>query len=477
MRLAPGIVTFMVGLLILAIAGIFYQQSLIASGSFGTGSAAASAAPTKYICPMRCVEADEPGNCPVCGMNLTAVETAAPVVAEGPPLYTCPMHSQIEQDRPGTCPICGMELVPKRTDVSDIDPETGKAVAAVKLSPLQAVLSDVTIVHAVLETVGLTIPGFGEVGIPEDQVNMLVSWQGGRVDNLLVRETGGEIYKGQHLLDIYSEELVQAQDEYLLALEAVEKLKGSRYESVTSSSKRMLEASRKKLLRLGMNETQLVDLEASGNVQDHLPIYATHGGIVMQKAITEGMYVKEGSMLFSVANLDPVWVEVEIFEQDMQNLKVGDKVILDCPIHPDMEFDGKIILIEPTIDPKTRTHHARVVVDNPDFILRPKMIMSAEITVDYGEMLLLPRHSVLHTGDGDLVYVLIGENLWEPRRVEVGRDFGDRVEILSGISLDDAVAGTAVFLLDSEAQLKGIPRPTSIPEPELTEGGNAGHSH
>ncbi len=197
----------------------------------------------------------------------------------------------------------------------------------------------------------------------------------------------------------------------------------------------------------------------------------------MEKSITEGMYVKEGSMLFSVADLDPVWVEVEIFEQDMQNLKVGDEVILDCPIHPGMEFNGRIILIEPSIDPKTRTHHARVVVDNPDFILRPKMIMSAEMTVDYGEMLLLPRHSVLHTGDGDLVYVLIGENLWEPRRVEVGRDFGDKVEIISGISLDDAVAGTAVFLLDSEAQLKGIPRPTSIPEQKLMEGGDAGHSH
>lgn len=477
MRLAPGLVTFMLGLLILAVAGIFYQQSLIASGSFGTGSAAASATPTKYICPMRCVETDEPGNCPVCGMDMTAVETAAPVVAEGPTLYTCPMHPQVEQDRPGTCPICGMELVPKRTDVSEIDAATGEAVAAVKLSPLQAVLSDVTIVHPVLETVGLTVPGLGEVEIPENQVNMLVSWQSGRVDNLLVRETGGEIYKGQHLLDIYSEELVQAQDEYLLALEAVEKLKGSSYESVTSSSKRMLKASRKKLLRLGMNETQLVDLEASGIVQDHLPIYATHGGIVMQKSITEGMYVKEGSMLFSVADLDPIWVEVEIFEQDMQNLKVGDKVVLDCPIHPGMEFNGKIILIEPSIDPKTRTHLARVVVDNPDFILRPKMIMSAEMTVDYGEMLLLPRHSVLHTGDGDLVYVLIGENLWEPRRVEVGRDFGDKVEILSGISLDDAVAGTAVFLLDSEAQLKGIPRPTSKPDPVMTEGGHAGHSH
>ncbi|MCH7472239.1 efflux RND transporter periplasmic adaptor subunit [bacterium] len=429
MRISPGWMTFLAGLPFLAAAGIVYQQSLISSGALG-GSGA-------------------------------VVSISAPALA----IYTCPMHPQIEQDHPGTCPICGMELVPRVEDTATIDSATGEAIEVVKLSPLQAVLADVNVIHPSRERMALSVPAIGEVQVPEDQVNMLVSWQAGRVDNLFLRETGGRVEKGDHLLDIYSEELVLAQEEHLLALEAVRRLGQSGYESIAASSKRLLSASRKKLLRLGLTAEQIAELEVSGEVLDHIPVYASHSGIVMEKSVTEGMYVKEGGMLFTVADLSPVWVEVEIFEKDAANIKMGDSVSLKCPIHPGMTFHGTIALIEPSLDPSTRTHLARVVVDNPEMILRPGLIMEAELTFDYGEMILLPRNAVLHTGDGDLVYVLAGENLWEPRRVTIGRDFGDKVEILSGIAPDEAVAGTAVFLLDSEAQLKGMPRPVDLPAP------------
>ncbi len=479
MRLAPGVVTFLVGLLILAVAGVFYQQSMIASGSFGTGSSSAPQADAKYVCPMLCVEMDKPGDCPKCGMEMTALETVVQPTAPTPGKveYTCPMHPQIVQDKEGTCPICGMELVPKSNDFSGVDAATQEMVSAVALSPLQAVLSDVQPVHSVSKHMELKVPAIGEVMVPQDRENKLVSWQKGRVDNLLLRETGGVIRSGEHLMDIYSEELIQAQDEYLLAHEAVNRLGDSRFASVAGSSKRLLEASKTKLLRLGMTESQLGELEHGEKVLESIPIYATHGGTVMDKAVTEGMYIKEGTPLFTVADLNQVWVELDVFERDAANLKPGDKVSMFCPIHAGMVFKGEISLVEPTLNSTTRTHRVRVIVDNPDEILRPGMIMDAVLTVDHGELVLLPRNAVLHTGDGDLVYVLIGENQWEPRRVTIGRDYGEQVEIVSGLHADEAVAGTAVFLLDSEAQLKGIPRPLDLEEKDQMEGGSAGHQH
>lgn len=483
MRVSPGLMTFIVGLVILAIAGVAYQQYLVSSGAYqrSTGDAAGPVADVKYVCPMRCVEADEPGMCPVCGMDMTPIETTAAPPPAAESLYTCPMHPQIEQDHPGTCPICGMELVPETTEMSAVDPATRKLVSAVRLSPLQAVLADVQPVHPTVERMKVTIPAIGEVQVPENQENKLVSWQAGRVDSLVLRETGARVEEGQHLLDIYSEELVQAQDEYLLALGARDEIGGSSYPSVAASAARLLDASRTKLLRLGMTAAQVTELETSRSVLEHVPVYASHGGIVMDKLVTEGMYVREGDVLFTVADLDPVWVQVEIFERDVAGLHVGKAVTMYCPIHPGMVFSGRIELILPSLDPGTRTHRARVVVGNPELILRPGLIMDTELTVDHGEMLLLPRNAVLHTGDGDLIYALVGEELWEPRRVTVGQDFGDMVQIVDGVTQSDAVAGTAVFLLDSEAQLKGVPRPLNLPDSDAvsqpTEGGSSGHEH
>lgn len=486
MRVSPGIVTFILGLAILAVAGVFYQQSLIKSGAYGnpdTMASEASQPQVKYMCPMRCVETDEPGSCTVCGMVMTAVEVAPAVASSSPAAiteYTCPMHPQIVQDHEGTCPICGMELVPKVGNDSEVSNEVQESVAAVKLSPLQAVLSDITPVHATTQSLDVTVPAIGEVTIPQNQVNKLVSWQPGRIDNLILRDTGGEVKEGDHLLDIYSEDLIQAQEEYLLALQAVEQLGDSGYSSIAGSSQRLMEASRQKLLRLGMSAKQVAKLETERKVQEHLPIYASHGGTVMDKMVEEGMYLDKGSNMFTVAKLDPVWVEVEIFERDFAMIKMGDRVSMKCPIHPGMVFSGTIALIEPSLDPASRTHQARVVVDNPSSILKPGMIMDAELTVSHGDMLLLPRNAVLHTGDGDLVYVLTGENQWEPRRIVTGADFGEYVEVLSGITQDEAVAGTAVFMLDSEAQLKGVPRPVDgNAQEEPAPGGDAhgGHSN
>jgi len=449
MRIAPGWITFLLGLVILAIAGILYQQSLVAKGVSGAPATAAGAPAS-------------PG------------QTAAAPAAKQ--LYTCPMHPQIIRDHPGTCPICGMELVPMETEVADTSAQAKAesletTVAAVKLSPTQAVLSDIQPIMPTREKMALKVPAIGEVSVPQNQMKDIVSWQEGRVDNLVLAETGGTVKQGEHILDIYSEPLVQAQEEYLLALKAAKELGDSGYEYIAASSNKLLEASRQKLLRLGLSADQLAELETKGAVEEHLPIKSLYGGVVMDKMVTQGMYVMRGEKLFSVADLGTVWVELSVFEKDIASIKIGDKVTLKSPTHSGMVFTGRVELIEPEVNMDTRTFRVRVSVDNPKMLLRPGEILDAEMTFSYGNLLLLPRNAVLHTGDGDLVYVMAGENLWEPRRVTVGRDFGDKVEIISGIKPDEAVAATAVFLLDSEAQTKGVPRPINLPElpPEPSE--------
>lgn len=483
MRIAPGWMTFLIGLVLLAAAGIAYQQSLLARGAAAPppGASTTATSSVKYACPMRCAESDTPGQCPICGMEMTAIDVAPAAVTAGPSgnqpaLYTCPMHPQVVQDHPGTCPICGMELVPKVDDTAAAAEQMTETVAAVKLSPTQAVLADVQAVHPTRESMALQVPAIGEVSVPQDRVRDVVSWQEGRVDNLVLAQSGGAVEEGQHVLDIYSEPLIEAQEEYLMAIRAVNELGNSEYPNIAQSSEHLFNASKQKLLRLGFTAKQLAEIAITGKPMEHVPISSTASGYVLDKMVTEGMYVMRGEKLFTVADLDRVWVELNVFENDIASIKPGDKVSMKCPIHPGMTFKGTVEIIEPELDMESRTFKVRVAVDNPELILRPGMIMDAELTFDYGKLLLLPRNAVLHTGNGDLVYVLVGENQWVPRQVTVGRDFGEKVEILSGLSAKEAVAGTAVFLLDSEAQLKGVPRPQNLPAAPTVESGD-GHQH
>lgn len=462
MRVSPALMTFLIGLMLLCAAGLFYQRSLVASGALGTAGTAVQAAPAnvKYACPMRCVETDKPGDCPVCGMEMMPVELQPAVTASTPDVteYTCPMHPQILQDHPGTCPICGMELVIRSTGSEPVDAATEDLVAGVKISPLQGVLSDVQVTMPERRVISRTIDAIGEVEIPEDQINMVVSWQPGRIDNLELNQTGVMITKGQHVLDIYSEELIRAQEEYLISLKARDQLSDSSYDYIANSGSQLLSSSESRLTRLGFTAAQLNNLAQSKQISEHIPLSSLYTGIVMKKFVTEGDYIMEGSPLYEIADLSSLWVEMEVFEEDASSLKPGIRVNLDCPVHQGMVFKGTLELVEPRQDGMTRTQVARVRVDNPDMILRPGMLVQTSFETERHEALLLLRNAVLQTGDGAIVYIARDNGLWEPRNVTTGLIEGDMMEITSGLKEGEGVASTAVFLLDSEAQIRGIPR-------------------
>ena len=461
MRVSPAFMTFLVGLMLLSAAGLIYQHSLVEKGAYGSAAQPqAAVANVKYACPMRCVETDHPGDCPVCGMEMMPVELAPAATAATPATttYTCPMHPQINQDHPGTCPICGMELVIKSDGNDTVDSATEDLVAGVRVSPLQGVLADVQVAMPERRSISRSIEAIGNIEVPENQYNMVVSWQQGRIDNLQLAETGVLISKGQHVLDIYSEELIRAQEEYLIALRARDQLSDSSYEYIAASGNQLLASAESRLTRLGFSASQLTVLATTMEISEHIPLSSLYNGVVMQKFVTEGDYVMEGSKLYEVADLSSLWVEMEVFEEDSASLKPGLAVKLDCPVHPGMVFRGTLELVEPRQNEMTRTQVARVRVDNPDMILRPGMIVRTSFETNRHDALMLVRNAVLQTGDGALVYVASGDGLWEPRSVTTGLIDGDMIEITSGLSEGEGVASTAVFLLDSEAQFRGIPR-------------------
>ncbi|MEZ5338843.1 MAG: efflux RND transporter periplasmic adaptor subunit [bacterium] len=482
MRVSPALMTFLTGLLLLSLAGIIYQRSLVESGAYGTGAASQAAAPAasvKYACPMRCVEADKPGDCPVCGMEMMPVELDSPATltagAASVTEYTCPMHPQIEQDHPGTCPICGMELVLKASDDAGVDPAVAESVAAVKISPLQGLLADVQVTMPERRLVSRSVDAIGEVEVPEDRINMVVSWQPGRIDNLELDRSGVRVQQGQHLMDLYSEELLRAQDEYLIALRARDQLSDSSYDYIADSGRQLLNSAESRLTRLGFTAAQLTTLAETRETSEHIPLSSAYDGIVLDKYVNEGDYVMEGSKLYRVADLSQLWVQMEVFEEDSAGLVPGLKINLDCPVHPGMIFRGELELIEPMQSSMTRTQLARVRVDNPDMILRPGMLVRTSFELDRHEALMLLRNAVLQTGEGAVVYVAHDSGLWEPRNVTTGLIDGDMIEITSGLAEGEGVASTAVFLLDSEAQIKGIPR-LSEDKPEVAAE-PSGHVH
>jgi len=423
-RISPGWLTFLVGLLFLLVAGLAYQQSLVASGKLGGGSTSTASKPT------------------------------------GAQVYTCPMHPQVVQDHPGTCPICGMELVLKSGAAQGATVNVA-ALKGAQLSPEQEVLADVTPVHATREAKADTLDTVGEVEVPTNQIRQVTAWLDGRIVKVANVCCGTTIGKGQKVMDFYSPDLVQAQNEYLIALQASDELGHSRYASVASSSIGMLSASRDKLLRLGLLPEQIGQLEKERHARDTIPVYSAERGVILEQKAYAGQWVNKGDELFTVADLSPIWVNLSVYEKDIAKVKPGYRVTLTSPSAPGRRFRGTVSIIQPELSMETRTYKVRVVLSNADLKIRPGMLLDASVDVDYGTLTMLPRNAVLHTGNGDLVYVKASDGTWQPRSVTVSRDFGDRVAISSGVTPADTVAGSAVFLLDSEAQLKGVPRPVS----------------
>jgi Cu(I)/Ag(I) efflux system membrane fusion protein len=248
---------------------------------------------------------------------------------------------------------------------------------------------------------------------------------------------------------------VSAQQEYLLALKSRESLKNSPIQSISQGGEGLVASARQRLKLMGVKDEQIEGLSKAGQPNIRLPIYTPLSGVVIEKIALEGQYVNVGDPLFSIADLSTVWVEVEVYENEFPNIKIGQMVDILSQSYPGKTFRGRVAFIYPFLDPKTRTVKARVEIPNPGLKLKPDMFVNATIKVPLGSSIVVPVSAVMDTGQRQVVWVEMKPGMFEPRDVKVGARSGDNVQILSGLNAGDKVASSGGYLIDSEAQLKG----------------------
>ena len=378
----------------------------------------------------------------------------------GSPLYTCPMHPFIIQDKPGSCPICGMELIKKLSDAQNVaqTPEQrqqAEKLGHIALSTTQRVMANVATQAAAVQTISKEISAVGVVQYDQSRQAKVTAWIAGRIDRLHVDTVGAYVARNRPVAEVYSPELLASQQEYLLAVKSREQLKNSPIPSIAQNGEGLVASARQRLMLYGVKESQIAELERAGKPNIRLPIYTPLSGVVTEKLVQQGQYVNVGDALFNIADLSRVWIEVEVYESEFQNIRIGQTVEIASQSFPGKRFSGHVAFIYPFLDPKTRTVRARVEMPNPGLRLKPDMFVNAVIKVGLSPAIVVPVSAVMDSGKRQVVWIETQAGVFEPREVKVGQRSDDRIQILSGIKAGDKVAVSGAYLIDSESQLRG----------------------
>ena len=324
---------------------------------------------------------------------------------------------------------------------------------AVMLSTDQARRIGVTFAAVALEELPGQIRAAGQVVIDETRVRTISPKVDGWVERLYVNFTGLQVRRGDPLLAIFSPMLVSAQEELLLA----KRLSGEVAEATTetrSGADDLLVSARRRLAYWDITTDEIARVERTGQVQRTLTLRASAAGVVTEKAVTEGQRIMAGDALFRVADLSTVWIEAEVYEQDLRTLQVGQNVDAGFDAYPGERWGGRIAYIYPTLTPETRTARVRVQVTNTGMRLKPGMYATVNITgAARAAVLTVPRGAVLITGERQLVFVRRVDGRLEPRAVTLGAVTAARIEVLRGLQLGDTVVASATFLVDAESNL------------------------
>jgi len=419
------------------------------------------AAKVQYTCSMHpFIIRDAPGSCPICGMALTPVKAEKGAGKSGAEVsqWRSPMDPTYVREAPGKDPM-GHDLVPVEgngagTGVISIDPVT---IQSMGVRTEKAVMRKL---QRTLRTVGLITPVDGR----QFSVNAKIE---GWVERLHVNQLGQRVEKGQALMEIYSPELVAAQQEYLLAAANRRRLMASPSPEIAAGADRLLNAARTRLRYWDISADQIGTMEKSGQVRKTLTLYSEHTGVVTSKKVLEGMRIMAGEELLQITDLSQVWVNADIYEYELPWIKPGQAARVELPFADGKVIDGVIGYLYPYLENETRTVKARIEVANPEFLLKPAMYANVSIAAEMVDRALaIPVTAVLNSGKAQTVFVALGEGKFEPRAVKTGvRDDGGHVQILSGLTEGEAVVVSAQFMLDSESRLQeALNKMTSPPK-------------
>lgn len=360
---------------------------------------------------------------------------------EGNIVWTCSMHPQVREEEPGNCPICGMELIP----ASSQGGEAEEGDYSMVMTASAARLADIQTTPVVREVPQKTMTLPGRVQVDERRITRVTTHFPGRIRDLKIDFTGARIQKNEPMATIYSPELIAAQRELLEAARQKER------------NPRLYEATRQKFRLWEFSEQQIDAIEERGTVQNELEILSPANGYVIRRNIAEEQHVTEGTVIYEVANLEQVWVVLEAYEEDIQWIRQGDPITFRTRGNPSEEHKATVNWIDPVMNPQKRTVGVRADVANPGGNLKPDMLVSGMLQGSVqGEKLLVPASSVLWTGPRSLVYIQdISADVprFEVREVELGPKTGDHYIIEDGVEEGEEVVFYGAFRVDSEMQL------------------------
>jgi len=439
--------------------------------------------------------------------------------------WICSMHPQIRQPKPGRCPICAMELIAVVQEAS----AGGGGLRRLTVSPEAEALMDIQTTPVERRLVAAEVRMVGKVEYDETKLAYITAWVPGRIDRLYVDYTGIEVKKDDHLVYLYSPELLSAQEELLQAIKAVKEVERSELTIMREMTAATVEASRGRLRLWGITEEQIREIETRGTPSDHMTIYAPMGGIVIHKNAQEGMYVQTGTRIYTIADLSSVWVKLDAYESDLAWLRYGQQVTFSTEAYAGETFAGRIVFIDPTLNEKTRTVKVRVNVPNPDRELKPGMFVRAVVRskvalggrvmdpdlagkwicymhpevvsegpgdcrlcgmplvrteelgyvsvaeAEVSKPLVIPVTAALVTGTRAIVYVQVPGTdapTYEGRQVVLGPRAGDHYIVRHGLREGELVITNGNFKIDSALQIQAKP---SMMTPE--GGGGAGMHH
>ncbi len=360
----------------------------------------------------------------------SALEHAAKHAQEN---YVCPMHPDVVSQNPDeTCPICGMDLVLV---------EGGGDGGIVTITPVTMAALGVRTQPVSRRTIFRSIDTVGYVAEDENNVRAVSLRTDAWVEYMHVKYEGERVRAGQALVEIYAPQLVNAQEEYVQALNL--------------GNPELIRASRERLRALGVSNYQVRKLTQSRAVQQHVTVFAPQNGIISELRVREGMHVKKSQEIMRLSDLDSVWLVVDVFERQADWVEVGQKARATLPYKPGKTWQGTVEYIYPTIDPKTRSLKVRLRFDNKSGELKPNMYADVKIFAKpRKKVLTVPREAVIKTGKEQRVIVALGDGKFVPMKVRTGVETDDRIEIVSGLKEGDNVVVSSQFMIDSEASVK-----------------------
>lgn len=414
-----------------------------------------------YTCPMPhdSVFSDKRGKCPKCGMDLIKMEQENHL--PGKTEYTCSMHPEIIRDKPGTCPICGMDLVKKESEGATSDDVD---LAALLKPTNEFVVSTIPVTTIQKKEEQIEIDALGNISYDTRQVGSISSRVAGRIEKLYVRYRYQKITKGQRILDIYSPELLTAQQNLLFLLKN------------DAANTIFIQAAKDKLLLLGMSRDQLQNVIQSGKPSMTIAIYSNYSGhihettgastmnsspalmkdislITEELPLKEGMYVQKGQSIFTVYNPDLAWAILNIYGDNQSLIKLGNPVRIVPETAPGKDFRAVINYIEPFYRKQSKTLTARVYFNNSQLKIPVGSQVSATIFGNTKDAYWLPKAAVLSLGLDKIVFQKSNGG-FKAAKVNTGIIHENHIQVLSGLSETDSVAANAQYLMDSESFIK-----------------------